>query len=59
MPVSQAKVKSVLSGDTLVLTSINNPEQERILSLAFVRAPRLRKEDDEVRISNENKRQDQ
>jgi len=59
MPVSQAKVKSVLSGDTLVLTSINNPEQERILSLAFVNAPRLRKEDDEVRISDENERQDQ
>ncbi|KAL9130145.1 MAG: hypothetical protein Q9217_001580 [Psora testacea] len=47
MPVSQAKVKSVLSGDTLVLTSINNPDQERILSLAFVSAPRLRREGDE------------
>ncbi|KAG8525806.1 uncharacterized protein KY384_000566 [Bacidia gigantensis] len=47
MPVSQAKVKSTLSGDTLVLSSVNNPEQERILSLAFVSAPRLRKEGDE------------
>ena len=48
MPVSQAKVKSVLSGDTLVLTSVNNPNQERILSLAFVSAPRMRREGDEV-----------
>ena len=48
MPVSQAKVKSVLSGDTLVLASVNNPDQERILSLAFVSAPRLRREGDEV-----------
>ncbi|KAL9635577.1 MAG: hypothetical protein Q9164_003366 [Protoblastenia rupestris] len=47
MPVSQAKVKSVLSGDTLVLASVNNPEQERLLSLAFVSAPRLRREGDE------------
>ncbi|KAL8945044.1 MAG: hypothetical protein Q9216_000028 [Gyalolechia sp. 2 TL-2023] len=35
MSVSQAKVKSVLSGDTLVLVSVNNPGQERLLSLAF------------------------
>lgn len=48
MPVSQAKVKSVLSGDTLVLTSVNNPNQERILSLAFVSAPRMRREGEEV-----------
>ncbi|KAL9103182.1 MAG: hypothetical protein Q9163_001748 [Psora crenata] len=47
MPVSQAKVKCVLSGDTLVLTSVNNPDQERTLSLAFVSAPRLRREGDE------------
>ncbi|KAI9812291.1 MAG: hypothetical protein M1827_004740 [Pycnora praestabilis] len=47
MPISQAKVKSVISGDTLVLTSVNNPAQERILSLAFVSAPRLRREGDE------------
>lgn len=51
MPISQAKVKSVLSGDTLVLTSVNNPTQERTLSLAFVSAPRLRREGDEVSIS--------
>ncbi|SLM34826.1 transcription factor (snd1 p100) [Lasallia pustulata] len=47
MPISQAKVKSVLSGDTLVLTSVHNPAQERILSLAFVSAPRIRREGDE------------
>ena len=46
--ISQAKVKSVLSGDTLVLTSINNPTSERTLSLAFVSSPRLRREGDEV-----------
>ena len=50
MPVSQAKVKQVLSGDTLVLASINNPTQERTLSLAFVSAPRMRREGDEVSI---------
>lgn len=42
-----AQVKSVLSGDTLVLTSPNNPALERILSLAYVNAPHLRKEGDE------------
>lgn len=47
MPL-EARVKSVLSGDTLVLTHVTNPTQERILSLAYVSAPRLRREDDEV-----------
>ncbi|KAI9828284.1 MAG: hypothetical protein M1819_006622 [Sarea resinae] len=47
MPISQAKVKSVTSGDTLILTAVNNPNQERVLSLAFVSAPRLRREGDE------------
>ncbi|KAH7358198.1 tudor domain-containing protein [Plectosphaerella cucumerina] len=42
-----AKVKSVLSGDTLVLTNPNNPKAERILSLAYVNAPHLKKEGDE------------
>lgn len=50
MPINQAKVKSVLSGDTLVLTAVNNPNQERTLSLAFVSAPRMRREGDEVGI---------
>lgn len=45
----QAKVKSVLSGDTLILTAINNPRNERTLSLAYVSAPRMRRGDDEVR----------
>ncbi|MCJ1307610.1 hypothetical protein MMC25_001257 [Agyrium rufum] len=47
MVLSQAKVKSVLSGDTLILTAVNNPNQERTLSLAYVSAPRLRREGDE------------
>jgi len=44
----EARVKSVLSGDTVVLSHISNPTQERILSLAYVSAPRLRREGDEV-----------
>lgn len=48
MSVSQAKVKSVLSGDTLVLVSVNNPNQERLLSLAFVSAPRFQRDREEV-----------
>lgn len=40
-------VKSVLSGDTLVLTSTNNPAAEKIFSLAFVDAPRLKREGDD------------
>jgi staphylococcal nuclease domain-containing protein 1 len=43
----EAKVKSVLSGDTVILHNINNPKQERTLSLAFVTAPRLKREGDE------------
>ncbi|KAH7037346.1 uncharacterized protein B0I36DRAFT_236961 [Microdochium trichocladiopsis] len=42
-----ANVKSVLSGDTLVLTSTNNPNLERVLSLAYVSAPRLNRDGDE------------
>ncbi|KAK4102188.1 hypothetical protein N658DRAFT_553966 [Parathielavia hyrcaniae] len=42
-----ANVKSVLSGDTLVLVSPNNSAAERILSLAYVSAPRLSKDGDE------------
>ncbi|KAH6628494.1 hypothetical protein F5144DRAFT_491997 [Chaetomium tenue] len=42
-----ANVKSVLSGDTLVLTRPNNPAAERTLSLAYVSAPRLSKDGDE------------
>ncbi|EFY89075.1 hypothetical protein J3459_011048 [Metarhizium acridum] len=40
-------VKSVLSGDTLILTSPNNPSAERNFSLAYVTAPHLRREGDE------------
>ncbi|KAF3765137.1 hypothetical protein M406DRAFT_352081 [Cryphonectria parasitica EP155] len=41
------KVKSVLSGDTLILTNPANPALERTLSLAYVSAPRLSKDGDE------------
>ncbi|WYZ39440.1 hypothetical protein EsH8_III_001354 [Colletotrichum jinshuiense] len=42
-----AKVKSVLSGDTLILTAPNNPKAEKTFSLAYVGAPRLSKDGDE------------
>ncbi|KAI0019736.1 tudor domain-containing protein [Xylariomycetidae sp. FL0641] len=42
-----ANVKSVLSGDTLILTSQSNPNAERTFSLAFVTSPHLRREGDE------------
>ncbi|KAI4275782.1 MAG: hypothetical protein LQ337_002943 [Flavoplaca oasis] len=41
-----AKVKSVLSGDTLVLASLESG-QERLFSLAFVSAPKLQREGEE------------
>ncbi|KAH8660668.1 hypothetical protein BGZ60DRAFT_381959 [Tricladium varicosporioides] len=47
MVLNQAKVKSVLSGDSLVLASIDNPDRERILSLAYCTSPHLKKEGDE------------
>ncbi|PNS19064.1 Acid phosphatase [Sphaceloma murrayae] len=47
MSLMEAKVKAVLSGDTLILHNVRNPAQERTLSLAFVTAPRLRREGDE------------
>ncbi|KAL1970954.1 hypothetical protein VTN77DRAFT_2788 [Rasamsonia byssochlamydoides] len=46
MPL-EARVKAVLSGDTLVLSHVTNRNQERTLSLAYVSAPRLRREGDE------------
>ena len=42
-----AKVKTVLSGDTLVLKSTKSGA-EKTLSLAHVAAPRFRREGDEV-----------
>lgn len=45
--VLSAKVKSVISGDTIVLSHPSDPRKERQLSLAFVTAPRLKKEGDE------------
>lgn len=47
MVLNQAKVKSVLSGDSLVLSSVDNPDRERILSLAYCTSPHLKKEGDE------------
>ncbi len=47
MSIHAGKVKSVLSGDTLIMTSIHNPGAERIISLAFVTSPHIRKEGDE------------
>ncbi|OJD19353.1 hypothetical protein AJ78_00715 [Emergomyces pasteurianus Ep9510] len=47
MPLLEARVKAILSGDTLVLTHVTNRSQERTLSLAYVSAPRLRREGDE------------
>ena len=42
----QATVKSVVSGDTIVL--VNAKGAERTLSLAYISAPRLKREGDEV-----------
>ncbi|ORY04194.1 hypothetical protein BCR34DRAFT_604950 [Clohesyomyces aquaticus] len=47
MSLLEAKVKSVLSGDTVVLHNVHNPKMEKTLSLAFVSAPRLKREGDE------------
>jgi staphylococcal nuclease domain-containing protein 1 len=47
MSLHAAKVKSVLSGDSLILQSIANPERERTLSLAYCTSPHLKKEGDE------------
>ena len=47
--IQQGKVKCALSGDTLVLTSLNDSKLERTISLAFVGAPRMRRDAEEVR----------
>lgn len=47
MAALKAVVKSVVSGDTIVLRNPNGT-QERTLSLAYISAPRLRREGDEV-----------
>jgi staphylococcal nuclease domain-containing protein 1 len=47
----EGRVKAVLSGDTIVLQSPTNPKAERVISLAYVTAPRLRKDGaDEVSL---------
>jgi staphylococcal nuclease domain-containing protein 1 len=50
MPALQATVKSVLSGDTVTL--VNAKGAERSLSLAYVSAPRLKRDGDEVNYSS-------
>ncbi|KAI5300115.1 heat shock protein 90, partial [Ascosphaera pollenicola] len=45
--VLEARVKCVLSGDTVVLSHLQNPSQERTLSLVYVTATRMRREGDE------------
>ncbi len=50
MATLQATVKSVLSGDTIIL--VNAKGAERTLSLAYVSAPRLKREGDEVSIQH-------
>jgi staphylococcal nuclease domain-containing protein 1 len=47
MVLNQGKVKSVLSGDSLILSALDNPERERTLSLAYCTSPHLKKEGDE------------
>ncbi|EHL00341.1 putative nuclease domain-containing protein 1 [Glarea lozoyensis 74030] len=47
MALNQAKVKSVLSGDSLVLAAIDNPDRERTLSLAYCTSPHMKKDGDE------------
>lgn len=53
MSANIAVVKSVVSGDTVVLLSTlplatGQQPQEKLLSLAFVSAPRLKRDGDEV-----------
>lgn len=46
MPAFQATVKSVFSGDRVTL--VNAKGAERTLNLAYVSAPRLKRDGDEV-----------
>jgi staphylococcal nuclease domain-containing protein 1 len=47
-PYFTAVVKSVMSGDSLILISPKNPNNERTLSLAYCTAPHLKKDADEI-----------
>lgn len=47
MVLSQGKVKSVLSGDSLLLCAVDNPDKERTLSLAYCTSPHFKKDNDE------------
>lgn len=44
----QGKVKQCMSGDTVVLSAINNPSSVKQLSLAYVDAPRLGRDREDV-----------
>jgi staphylococcal nuclease domain-containing protein 1 len=48
MSYISANCKSVMSGDSLILTSIKNPNNERTLSLAYCTAPHIKKDADEL-----------
>lgn len=47
MVLQAARVKSVLSGDSLILCSQTNPDHEKTLSLAYCTSPHLKKDGDE------------
>lgn len=47
-PYFTGNVKSVMSGDSLIITAPKNPNNERTLSLAYCTAPHLKKDADEV-----------
>lgn len=47
MHLLTAKVKSVLSGDSVILCAVDNPAKERILSLAYCTSPHLKRDADE------------
>ena len=46
----QAIVKQCLSGDTVVLRSMHDPKSIRQISLAYVDAPRIGKDREDVRL---------
>jgi staphylococcal nuclease domain-containing protein 1 len=47
-PFFNGKVKSVLSGDSLIITAPKNPNAVRTFSLAYCTAPHLKKDADEI-----------
>ena len=47
----QVRVKSVISGDTLIVSSVHDPSEEKSISLAFVGCPRFSRDKEEVSCS--------